>query len=647
MGMLQSGWCLAYGVVLHATDDGIVIESDKVRRVRLRDPALERRLVDALADRHDLVDVEDGVGEASLARAIEQLRELGALVRMREKVVVVDRLGLSIDVRATHVATAEAPDAIVDCELAILVGSRSDAGLGECLERCDVLGVPALLVWTCPGEVVAVLDDPSSAPCARCALFFDGRAAALSGSLPLAALASAASEHARVERAFAAAIVARYAAPGASLESGVASVWNVRAGSAASHTFPRRPGCKCARRERRRSLLPVMTSWRELEEARFTPVVPLAHASGIARAAYRGAREPWPLSRDSFGIAIAAGHDARERAVGEAVERFAMLHAPVDVRARARRDLEATILDDEAIASLLFRDDEYSAPEFRFPPFTGDLVLDWSWAIRASSGERLLVPTSLVGRPPKGSARLVDATSNGYACHPSEEEAKLRAILEIVERDALLLRWYTGQELTRVEGVDAPGAVVLLATADIDLPVVIAAACLEEGDLRTGSAAAASFDVALARARSELEGQLSGAPVVGAAPDLTRVDRGYGPRDHMACYAGQAGRSALERWKTGSRTATAGDLKARWPAHGDSAPLVSALGAVSGAGLDVLFVDRSLPELFGVGWHVARAIVPGAVEMSWGMPYRRLASPRLARALASGALLSSCPHPYA
>lgn len=642
----EAGWCVAYGVVLHATDDGIIVEADKVRRVRLQDAELERRLVDALATSQALASLATDFSGAALVRAIERLREVGALARLHGKVTIVDRLGLSIEVRARHLVTATAPESITDCDLAIIVASREDVVLGDCLERCDALRIPALVVWTCPNEIIAVMDDPTAWPCARCALFFDGRAVALSVSVPRVKLASAAADHGRIERSFARAIIERYAAPDAMPVPGLASVWNVRDGSAGGRTFPRHPDCSCADRARQGASMPATIGWSDLQKARFTPVIALGETRGISRAAYRGARGAWPLSQDSFGIAIAAGPDARERAIGEAVERFSMLHAPADVRARARRDLDAPSLTEEEIAALLYRDEERSAPGFRFPPFTNDLVLDWSWAVRASTGERLLVPTSLVGRPPRGGTRLVDGTSNGYACHPSEEQAKLRALLELIERDALLFRWYTGQQLTRVDDVVPSDVALFLATADIDLPVVIAASCLADGSLRTGSAAATSFDVAVARAMNELEGQLASPHSSDSTPDLSSVSRGYGPRDHLAHYGGQGGRQLLEHWRASSATPTH-DLRAHWPASEEWSSLTIALEAVAHAGLDVYFVDRSLPELFGDDRHVFRALVPGAVEMSWGMPYRRLASPRIEKALATGARLSSWPHPYA
>ncbi len=641
------GLCLAYGVALHSTEEGIIVEGEKVHLVRLADPRVGRAIVAGFAREAPLDVLTLEPGNAAVTHALDRLRELGAIASVPRTVVVADRLGLSVDVRAAEVRRAELATEIDPCDLAILVGARADAALGASIERCHELKIRALVVWTSPGEVVAVVDEPAAAPCARCALLLDSCAATLRGALPRID-SSAGSEHVQVERTFAAAVVARYAAPGATLVAGVASVWNVREGSASRHRFARHPACSCASRPDRSASSPVATGWTELRGARFSPVVPLDEARGVARVAYRGTRAPWPLSRDGFGLALAAGANAQVRAVGEGIERFAMLHAPADVTGRPHRELGSVAFSVPAIASLLYREAEQRAPGFRFPKFSRDLPLDWSWASRAATNERVLVPTSLIGRPSRGSTRLADGTSNGYACHPDEDQAKLRALLEVVERDALLMRWYTTQPLTRVEGLDTTGsAVVMVASVDIDLPVVVAAACLPDGSLRVGSAADTSFDGALARATDELEGQLAGPPTGSAPPDLSRVDRGYGPRDHVVYYDGPAGRALFETWAHAPSTIAATRLRARWPARGAGVLLSSALAAVARVGLDVLFVDRSLPELFGDDWNVVRALVPGTVEMSWGTPYRRLASPRISTALASGASLTPWPHPYA
>lgn len=644
------GWCLAYGVVLHATDDGIIVEGEKTRRLRLHDRRVESAVVETLSQRGDLSELPPDIPPRARALVIDQLRALGAIVPSRERVVLVDRLGVqALPLRATEVLRAYEPDEVLPADLAIVLARRSDAGVASVLERCRALHVPTLLVWTARHEVVVVHDEGASGPCAICALFFDGRAAALSVELPIGTSSSAArSDHEATERMFVEACVARFAAMTSPLAAGAAFVLDVRGGSANIHHFPRRPGCTCTLPSGPGRVPPPPPSWDALARERFPGVMPLSENRGVARVAYRGSRTPWPLEQSALGVAIAAGVDRRERALGEAVERFCMLHTPPSILTTARRALAEPTLSTHAMTSLLFRDVERETPGFRFGEPTDVVPLDWSWASHAQTRERLLVPTSLVGRPTEGSPRLVDATSNGYACHPSLEEAKARALLELLERDALLLRWYASEDPIAIADADVPaGTIALLATADVKIPVVIAAACLAEGSIRIGSAAATSFNVALARALDELEGQLAGPPVMGPRPELDVADRGYGPADHVAHYTGAMGRALFERWSALSPRMPAATLRERWPAESHASSLDIAVQAATDARLDVFFVDRSLPDLFGEEWHVVRALVPGAVEMSWGMPYRRLASPRITEAIRKGARLSSWPHPYA
>lgn len=638
-------WCLAYGVVLHATDDGIVVEGKTAHRVRLHDRDLERAIVDAAANEGGVLRIPLVTPETQRTAALAALSSAGAIVPCRSKLVIVDRLGVSglVFSRAQEVVESGDEASLRGAELVVVLGERSDPGVGEVLGLSRDAGVASLLVWTSASELVAVHDDARSGPCAECALFFDARGPTLSREAPVARGRTAASDHERIERSFVSAIVMRLLADLSPLGPGRACVWDLHSLVGSTHSFPARPWCSCASSDRN-GPLPPSPCWDQ--SARFGPVVPLAD-SGIARVAYRGARKPWPLAQSTFGIAIAAGAQRRERALGEAVERFCMLHAPASIVERRRRDLDAPSLSATDIAGLLFREAERDAPGFRFAPFSDDLAVDWSWAERASTSERILVPTSLVGRP-RGGPRLVDATSNGYACHPSPDEARARALLELVERDALLLRWYSSREPVVVDEAAAPaGTLVLLATVDIDLPVVVGAACLEDGSLRIGSAAASSYETALQRALDELEGQLAGPPVAGIRPDLTRVDRGYGPRDHVAHYGGASGRVLLQRWAEGAERQDGAAMRSRWPRAREGADLERVVAAVAAAGLDTFFVDRTLPQLFGSEWRVVRALVPGAVEISWGMPYRRLSSPRLAEALGRGAGLCPWPHPYA
>lgn len=625
---------LAYGVTLRATNDGMLVEDDRLHRVRLGEPT-ERWLVERLAHGH-LSDIP-----AEHANAVTTLLRLGALVPALPPLAVLDRLDIPLEI-TREVRFIPSGSALCAGEHVLLIADRRDPRLVSDLDAVADLRAHAVVVWASPGETVAVMDDPSAGPCARCALFFDARGPRLVE--PVAGAVVASSAHATLERALTAAVAGRYAAHESPLAPGIASVWDSRAGTAALHSFPAHPSCPCARRPRRAGPpFRPQADWQAFQRARFSPVIPLSEREGVVRAAYRSSRGPSPLTVGSFGVAIAAGEQAPLRATAEAIERFAMMHAVADRTDRSMASLDEPTLSAEEIRQLLYRDEEVAAPGFRFGAFDAEVPLAWSWAERASTGARLLVPTSLVGRPPLGSARLADATSNGYACHSDREEAKLRAVLEIVERDAVLLRWYTSEPPLRlaVPG-DTSDVRLFLATVDVDLPVVVAAT-FWEGALRIGSAAATSFEIARARALEELSGQRFVPPSSSVPTTLDAAARGYAPRDHVAHYEGERGRALLDEWADATSLPVA-EARTRWPAEGG---LSAALDALRRTGLDALFVDRSIPELFGDGWSVIRALVPGTVEMSWGMPYRRLASPRLEKALSLGGTLCPRPHPYA
>ncbi|MDZ4660406.1 MAG: YcaO-like family protein [Pseudomonadota bacterium] len=47
-------------------------------------------------------------------------------------------------------------------------------------------------------------------------------------------------------------------------------------------------------------------------------------------------------------------------------------------------------------------------------------------------------------------------TSNGWAAHPTKDQARMNAILELVERDAVLAQWYTKTPFTQLEQDQLP-----------------------------------------------------------------------------------------------------------------------------------------------------------------------------------------------
>ncbi len=78
-------------------------------------------------------------------------------------------------------------------------------------------------------------------------------------------------------------------------------------------------------------------------------------------------------------------------------------------------------------------------------PFCAETPLDWIEAEEAGTGRSLYVSADavLIGlRKPGDAAAVAVADSNGCACGPTPETAKLAGLLELIERDAAARWWY-------------------------------------------------------------------------------------------------------------------------------------------------------------------------------------------------------------
>lgn len=147
---------------------------------------------------------------------------------------------------------------------------------------------------------------------------------------------------------------------------------------------------------------------------------------------------------------------SRRSAIGEAVELIQSCERgdePV-IRATAR-DLGDRAIRPEELNG--FSPSQIEARERENQCFVGqdwipeisrdDALLDWIEAEVANTDRRLYVPADavLIGRREAGdSSAVAVADSNGCACGPTVEAAKLAALLELIERDAAA-RWWYGQ----------------------------------------------------------------------------------------------------------------------------------------------------------------------------------------------------------
>lgn len=153
---------------------------------------------------------------------------------------------------------------------------------------------------------------------------------------------------------------------------------------------------------------------------------------------------------------------ARTSALCEALERYSGVFRGEESRIRASfRDLGADAVDPRSC--MLFSDRQYSerdqwlARNSRFQivpmPFDEDRAIEWSpvWSLTNKTVRYL--PTSYLyyNYPLEDDEFYCWADSNGAAAGATFEEAVLQGLLELIERDAVALWWYTR---ARRPGVD-------------------------------------------------------------------------------------------------------------------------------------------------------------------------------------------------
>lgn len=565
------------------------------------------------------------------------LDERSALSPALDRVVWSDWVGLP------GLASPPMQEALAQNEgaMQLVVADATDRRLAAWARTSCVGPTPWVLAWLTPHSL-AITRHLEGQGCASCALFFDGE---LARTALVASPSSSPWLFSPALRALAEVMLMTAAQlPRETLPDHHAWWFDMSTLRAAVESVPRLPGCLCDQQTSHGDLsLPEQLGAGQ----RFAPVHPIAprQEGQPWRTLYRGTRSLERTDRGAFGVAMASGDSAALRAQAEAIERFCMMHAPPDRLQQTASSLVSSCWQEELIASLLFSADQYATPDFRFAPFHGQLPLDWSWAESLETGQRALVPTSLVGHVDSPSVRLVDATSSGYAAHPVRAEAIAHALLELIERDALLLAWMAPRTLVRLEGVPLPAQCrAYWVPSDVDLPVVLLATPSPQGGLRMASAAALSLEQAVRKAAEELTvAQAPLSPRRGAYR-LDEPAGRYVPADHVLFYDHPARCGPVLDWLGRAMSEDAQQVARRWPAPVNPAS-DQVRARLEAVGLEAWIVDRSMPRLFG-SWHVVRAIIPGLTEISWGARYVRAAGAR-ARALVAGQESRRfVPHPF-
>ncbi|HET9243500.1 MAG TPA: YcaO-like family protein [Gaiella sp.] len=366
---------------------------------------------------------------------------------------------------------------------------------------------------------------------------------------------------------------------------------------------------------------------------------------------------------------------ARAAALGEALERYSGVFLPAE---RLRR---ATVrqLGDAAVSPsrfALFHPSQFEIPRFPLVPFTDDTLTTFVEGVDLRDGSSTWLPADMVymTRPRPAPPPISYSTSNGLACGPSFEEATLGALLELVERDAVMLAWKCRLSLPLLEWSDdreltalerrffAPSGLcygVIDGSSFLNVPIAISVLHGPRGSgaaLCVGAGAAARIQEAWLKALAESFGvyRWLRSPVARNTEPPDSPDAVESFDDHMRFYADDE-RAALASFLVASAerrpTHTIPPLEGATP----RAQIEAIVGRLADHGISAFVVDVTAPDVRELGVSVARVVSPELCGLDVSHRARFLGGERLTRAAYDAGLLAEplaledlnpLPHPF-
>lgn len=343
---------------------------------------------------------------------------------------------------------------------------------------------------------------------------------------------------------------------------------------------------------------------------------------------------------------------ALAKAIGESVERYCGdLYDPDEVVWAPYREVKARATDPRRF--VLFHPNQYRQPGFPFVPVTEQSRLGWVQGFSLTRGEPTLVPAALVHVPYESCTpdeHFEQGPVSGYACGNTLEEAILRGIYEVVERDAFMIFWYNWLPVPAIDlgTVAAQGVRQVLdryhstparlscadLTTDVGIPAVLAVMTSRQpGWPAAVVATAADLDQAKVVAHALLELAANYILIRWLLEDRSRrpprtVRDVVGPEDHGLLYSSPDLLPYLDpvlhpRWAVPLRDGCAGasvDVKA------DIETCVARLARLD---LEVIVVDLTTADVEELGFKVVKVLIPGMQPIDFGLECPHLGGRRL------------------
>jgi thiazole/oxazole-forming peptide maturase SagD family component len=295
----------------------------------------------------------------------------------------------------------------------------------------------------------------------------------------------------------------------------------------------------------------------------------------------------------------------------------------------------------------LYTDVQYERSGFPYVRFDNNTSYPWVLGSWADSGKPVWVPAifALLSIELRQEQLICQGTSNGLAASTDKDDAALRAILELIERDAFMAAWLTACSAVRVEldsidpllrnvleGIEALGATVEIYTLPTSvIGTTVLCLALGDGDQYPGVTFGLGSDLqpelALRQAVLEL-GQtgpylrrMMRSKILATPNDPSCVREML---DHAAYYFPADRASAFDSLRTGETSVRLSDLDSI-----TNRSLNDCVSALKQAGVRVALIDVTSADVATGPFHVMRAVSPDLQPIWYGYGLERNPTERI------------------
>jgi len=371
---------------------------------------------------------------------------------------------------------------------------------------------------------------------------------------------------------------------------------------------------------------------------------------------------------------------ATMKAVGETIERYcSAFYDESDFIFGAFDEISSKAIKPERFA--LFSPEQYNSPGFPFAPFTRKTPVNWIAGRSLLNDCATAAPATFVYIPYKrapNEPRLNDLISTGLACGATYGNVLLKALTEVVERDAYSIVWQNRLPRPHIDLEHADDPIVrgfvrvldrlniqyyaALLTLDIPIPVVLIVMTRSDNAPWTVVASGADLSptqaliLALEEACLALIGMgraVAAAPTYEPASDYSNVTTL--PLHGLAHALDPRLRSSVSFLTEPADIVKLSELPNVATGNPDI-DLRTALDQIRPLVTDVVGVDVTTPDVDEVGFKVARVIVPDLQPMDIDHRFRHFGGRRLydvphklglvAKPSDARALSRQPPHPF-